>query len=597
MGRLKSTGAAAVAMVLAFGVIAGTAGAAPEDLDPRFGDGGVRVLAAADSYARKVLATRDHRIYVVVDSEAYCYAPDCESFASVGIWRLLEGGNADAAFGRAGFVQASTLCTEPCRVTDLAVAGDRIYVVAGPVLHGLRSDGSRDSAYGNGGRARLPEGSVAQNLVLNEWDGSLAVSGKSAAGEGAIWRIRDDGSLDDGFGQLGTALVGFSGAPQGLASDAEQRLYVMGGGSVVRMLADGRRDGAFAPGPIPASGSIAVARDGRIFGAGSRQGPNSGEPALEMVVWALAADGAVDATFGDGGIARIATGIPEEDGVAESLFVDAESRIVVTGLVGRMSYIPFDLEPRRAIVTRVLPDGSPDVHFAPDGWATFRFGHGSEGRGIAPDWDGRILVAGTAHATPSWSGKYPVPHPRAAVFRLQGGETTYARPYPEAVAVEYFHQQYGHYFVSAGVDETRRLDTDVAWTSQWSRTGHTFNVWMVPDGDHFPVCRFWSGQSFAPKSSHFYTPFAGECATVGLDPVWQFEGNAFAWKLPIWGLLGASCPADARPLYRAYNRGASGAPNHRYTTDPAILDEMIGQGWEMEGDRWTRIFACVPRHD
>ena len=38
----------------------------------------------------------------------------------------------------------------------------------------------------------------------------------------------------------------------------------------------------------------------------------------------------------------------------------------------------------------------------------------------------------------------------------------------------------------------------------------------------------------------------------------------------------------------------SGAPNHRYTTDPATLGTMIAQGWIMEGEAATRVFACVP---
>ena len=49
-----------------------------------------------------------------------------------------------------------------------------------------------------------------------------------------------------------------------------------------------------------------------------------------------------------------------------------------------------------------------------------------------------------------------------------------------------------------------------------------------------------------------------------------------------------------QPLYRAYNNGLSGAPNHRYMTDPALLDQMIALGWTMEGEAGTRIFACVP---
>jgi hypothetical protein len=108
------------------------------------------------------------------------------------------------------------------------------------------------------------------------------------------------------------------------------------------------------------------------------------------------------------------------------------------------------------------------------------------------------------------------------------------------------------------------------------------------------VCRFWSARSFAPKSSHFYTPYADECAKVKQDPAWLFERNAFFVRMPE-GVSGArTCPSGTRPLYRAYNDGQGGAPNHRYTTDAAVLDAMIAQGWTMEGEAVTRVFACVP---
>ena len=54
------------------------------------------------------------------------------------------------------------------------------------------------------------------------------------------------------------------------------------------------------------------------------------------------------------------------------------------------------------------------------------------------------------------------------------------------------------------------------------------------------------------------------------------------------------CPPGARPLYRLWNRNLGGAPNHRYTTSALTFDEMIGQGWIFEGEKETRVFACVP---
>ena len=106
-----------------------------------------------------------------------------------------------------------------------------------------------------------------------------------------------------------------------------------------------------------------------------------------------------------------------------------------------------------------------------------------------------------------------------------------------------------------------------------------------------PTCRFFSS-SFAPRSSHFYTPFAGECTAIKANPAWQFESTAFYLDLPD---AGGNCAAGTVPLYRAYNAGQGGAPNHRYTTSAATLDQMLAAGWVAEGHGVTRAFACVPR--
>ena len=108
------------------------------------------------------------------------------------------------------------------------------------------------------------------------------------------------------------------------------------------------------------------------------------------------------------------------------------------------------------------------------------------------------------------------------------------------------------------------------------------------------MCRFWSDQTFAPKSSHFYTPYAVECETVKASPDWRFERNAFELRLPVGAEGARDCPPGTVRLHRAYNNMITGAPNHRYTTDPSLLDAMIAQGWTMEGEAATRVFACLP---
>ena len=102
----------------------------------------------------------------------------------------------------------------------------------------------------------------------------------------------------------------------------------------------------------------------------------------------------------------------------------------------------------------------------------------------------------------------------------------------------------------------------------WTRTGQAFNVFVTGTPGTVEVCRFFS-TAFAPKSSHFYTPFAPECATVKQNPNWQFEAVVFNVVLPD---ARRHVPTRARkPLYRVYNDGMGGAPNHRYMTDSSTF--------------------------
>ena len=153
-------------------------------------------------------------------------------------------------------------------------------------------------------------------------------------------------------------------------------------------------------------------------------------------------------------------------------------------------------------------------------------------------------------------------------------------------AVEFHHAAFDHYFVSADVDEITGLDDGVF--QGWLRTGYGTRVAEPGSPFDSPTCRFF-GVGFGALSSHFYTPYPHECDIVKNDPNWQYEKIAFGLTAPENG-----CIPGRRPLFRAWNRNMGGAPNHRYTTNPIVLDNMIARGWVFEGEHHTRVFACVP---
>lgn len=167
-------------------------------------------------------------------------------------------------------------------------------------------------------------------------------------------------------------------------------------------------------------------------------------------------------------------------------------------------------------------------------------------------------------------------------------ETFGATPPPSIVtAVEYYHAVFGHYFVTSLGDEIAKLDNGTF--VGWARTGLSFKVWGDAAAGLYPVCRFFS-TSFAPKSSHFYTPYASECSLVKLNPDWLFEGVVAYAALPT---VSGQCLIGA-PLYRLYNNGMGAAPNHRYTTSTTIRLTMINQGWIPEGAGSLGVIACIP---
>ena len=173
-------------------------------------------------------------------------------------------------------------------------------------------------------------------------------------------------------------------------------------------------------------------------------------------------------------------------------------------------------------------------------------------------------------------------------------QQTFGVPTPTLITViEYYHAGFDHYFVTGILDEINKLDT--GYFAGWVRTGYQFKAYAIagaPAGTS-NVCRFFS-TAFGVRSSHFYTPSASECAIVKANPQWQFEAEVAAIASPV-GVPGSrTCPAGYIALYRLYNNGKDGAPNHRYTTSLAVFNFMRSIGWTFEGEGNTFVFACVP---
>jgi hypothetical protein len=186
--------------------------------------------------------------------------------------------------------------------------------------------------------------------------------------------------------------------------------------------------------------------------------------------------------------------------------------------------------------------------------------------GIAPDMGG--LISGLA--VPSWGD------------RDAGGAKRSILTAPE-----YFHPSFAHHFVTASQDEIDKLDT--GFFSGWVRTGESFNVYTSWADGLVPVCRFFT-TAFPPASSHFYAPRGLGCEETFRNPHWQFEGDVFYARIPE---ADGNCPSGSVPVYRLYNNGQSGAPNHRFTTSDETRAQMLANGYIAEG-AGIGVGMCAP---
>jgi uncharacterized delta-60 repeat protein len=568
-------------------------------LDPAFANGAVTASGVAGIRSQSLAVAADGRILragTVVGG----------SFAQVmygGARMFDDSGAATAIFGSeygwgAGALGLPTNHAMEAVAFDAAgrvvVGGTMLVSPSGAWIQRVRSDGGASATFTPLAPAEVTPGLALRSVFALAVDASGRIVGGGStnvqssffyvAGQvpahSAVVRLRQDGTLDTAFGALGEVVLG---SPQ-TNVDARVRALGFDDGRIVvahgtssrlvlqRLGDDGSPDAAFGNGgsaTIDAWAGVAVDRRGRAHVLADLAGPPADRYLLRYV------DGRPDPAYGESGAVLLpaaysvlATG---PDGAAYATRVDAANGVASLRTL------------------RVREDGIVDTAYGSGGEAVASFdyppGGGSGLPAIAVDDANRLLVTAMRYSP---SG-YGIANTAAMLYRFNGPSS----PPVTGAAIEFFHAGFGHYFSTADADEIAAIDAGVF--DGWTRTGETFTVAVRSVGEASPACRFFSGSTFAPKSSHFYTPYPGECDTVDASAAWGFE--KIAWLLRIPDDVGAgngTCPVGLRPLYRAYNGMLGGAPNHRYTTSPATLDAMLAAGWQLEGEANTRVFACVP---
>ena len=142
--------------------------------------------------------------------------------------------------------------------------------------------------------------------------------------------------------------------------------------------------------------------------------------------------------------------------------------------------------------------------------------------------------------------------------------------------VEYYSPTMDHYFLTTHLDEQDLLDRGVI--KGWTRTGYSFPGYPTAHAGLSGVCRFYYTNNVV--DSHFYTASPDECDKLISEKIWDLEEIGFYLRTP--DALG-QCPATTQPVNRLYNNGNGGFPNHRYVSDPSLIQPMLERGWILEG--------------
>jgi|tagenome__1003787_1003787.scaffolds.fasta_scaffold20917473_2 uncharacterized delta-60 repeat protein len=306
-------------------------------------------------------------------------------------------GAVDRSFGNGGSVSFA-----PERFSStvaVAVDGEGRVLVAANLDDGsgqsraailrLRSDGSLDPTFGAGGVARIeppaPWGATRAEAIAVDRQGRVLVAGSAGNVDLALARLLPSGAADPAFASGGillarSALGGAPGSWHGLALDGSSIVLAgavensppfgtgLGRVAVVaRVGDDGRPDPAFVSGgflklSVPgvtfaSTRSLAIDGDGRIVLGIWRATTTDFPGDVSATVLRLTHAGALDGTFGSGGIAALGA----LRGSVPAISVRRSGEILALG--GWVSRSGHGI----AGGAQLLPDGQLDERFASDG--------------------------------------------------------------------------------------------------------------------------------------------------------------------------------------------------------------------------------------
>lgn len=366
------------------------ADAASGDLDPAFGTGG-RVLTdfGRNEGATSVAVDRQGRILVggsVTDG-----TPTQGDSTPFDVARYLPDGALDTTFGEDGRAQvgfggslAILRTVEVDAEGRILLTGSSFNLAAGMgtfAMSRLLPDGSLDPSFGDGGRVLTKLGMSGANEASIDVEGRIVVVGASQNHSGilsTVLRYLPDGTLDPRFSHDGVRRIriGTFAAFRSLAVEPSGAVALLGDlksrrGGRSRLTVKGLREDGANDRNFGRRGRVRLLR-----GASARSGDVEAGPGGDLIVAAtcrctaarrsrhlvvaqrLHPSGGIDASFGDGGLARIDFGGSAAQ--ANDVAVDSNGRIVIgadasSSILGGWG------------IARLTPEGRLDKSFSGDG--------------------------------------------------------------------------------------------------------------------------------------------------------------------------------------------------------------------------------------
>ena len=320
---------------------------------------------------------------VVVDCDGVIHVGSRNEQMRMRVLRLTKDGAADVTFGGgAGEVTDSELLAASLidsALMDLDPKGR--YLVSGTkwtgadgvaVLSRFKASGELDPGFGDAGRVVLDLDAAVQDAagpVKVQEDGKVLLAGYTAAdypyvttttaSDLAVARVTTNGVLDAAFGTGGVVKIDISGTAE-----------------------------------VPTN--MAVQADGKILVIGVTNHTSSYTTPSQWVIARLTPEGALDSTFGSGGIVLLDPpfgGPNDGNDRPYDVVVRPDSTIWVAGQWG------WNSGAGRAVVARLTPDGALDACFGTGGWYSVASwsqaaSQGDSFNGMTQQRDGALLLVG-----------------------------------------------------------------------------------------------------------------------------------------------------------------------------------------------------------